>query len=298
MSIFPDDKRRKRDEDDLTEDARRRGRDEPAPNPTDAFQGGAIRGADGSKIEIVGNQIRIDGKTVGRGGRKGRSSCGCLLGLLIAAAVAVPIFVFVIGPMTGLFNVFGEDTREIPGDAAAFDPIASFAEIEAYARGEAPSIEFIEMDAIYVKSDGTLDLTATSYHPRVTYRFVVPAERPEDAPPIGAGGTTGDYARLVTINAFEPGQLRSVRSMSGGVSTEYTYLHLGLERDVDDPTPANHQTFPPPACSLADLWAEAIRHDAPRDAVAMIDYEDGEYTFSISDVRVRLTFDQSCRLVD
>jgi hypothetical protein len=201
--------------------------------------------------------------------------------------------------MTGLFNIFGEDTREVPGDATAFDPIASYAEIEAYAKGEAASIRFIEMDATFVKSDGTLDLTAESYFPIVTYRFAISAERPEDAPPIGAGGSTGDYEQLVTIRAFQPGQMRSVTSMSGGVRTQYTYRHLGLERDIDDPSPAGQQeTSPVPTCSFADLWESAIQHDAPRDAVAIIRYDDGEYSFNISGMSINLEFDQSCEVIN
>jgi hypothetical protein len=266
------------------------------PNPANAFEGGAIRDAGGSRGKTKNRKPDTRRPDATRKAPGTGSGCGWALVLGSIAATLIPIFLFVIAPMFGLFNPFGEDTREVPGDAAAFDPIASYAEIEAYAKGEAASVEFIDMDATYVKSDGTLDLTAESYYPNVTYRFVIPAERPADAPPIGAGGSTGPYEQIVTIKAFQPGQMRSVTRMSGGSSTSYTYRHLGLERDIDDPMPADEETFPPPACSLAMLWEEAIRQDAPRDAVAMISYEDGEYEFSISDVRVNLTFDQSCEL--
>jgi hypothetical protein len=324
MSIFPDDdKRRKRDDDLIDDEQPRRVYDTPPkPNPPHAFEGGTIesprrsadrsstRGKskggsittpDGTRIEVDGKQIKLNGKTVGRRSSKQGMSrgWGCLLGLVIALAAGLPIFFFVIGPMFGLFNVFGEDTREVPGDPAAFDPIASYAEIEAYAKGEAASIEFIEMDATYVKSDGTLDLTAESYFPQVTYRFAIPSERPEDAPPIGAGGSTGDYEQLVTIKAFQPGQFRSVTSFSGGTRTTYSYKHLGLERDVDDPTPvAQRETLPVPSCSFAELWETAIQRDAPRDAVAIIKYDDGEYRFSISAVSIYLEFDQSCEVIN
>jgi hypothetical protein len=323
MSIFPDDdKRRKRDDDLIGDEQPRRTYDTPPkPNPPNAFEGGtmepprqgydrsskpgkskggSITTPDGTRIEVDGRQIKVNGKTVGRRSSKQGMSrgCGCLMALVITLAAGLPIFFFVIGPMFGLFNVFGEDTREVPGDAAAFDPIASYAEIEAYAKGEAASIEFIEMDATYVKSDGTLDLTAESYFPQVTSRFAIPAERPEDAPPIGAGGSTGDYEQLVTIKAFQPGQMRSVTTLSGGSRTSYTYKHLGLERDIDGPTPvAQRETMPAPSCSFAELWEAAIQRDAPRDAVAIIKYDDGEYRFSISAVSIYLEFDQSCKLI-
>lgn len=325
MSIFPDDdKRRKRDDDLIGDEEPRRVYDTPPkPNPSHAFEGGtmetprrgddrspkpgkskggSITTPDGTRIEVDGKQIKVNGKTVGRTSSRKKGTnrgWGCLLGLVIVLAAGLPIFFFVIGPMFGLFNPFGENTREVPGDPAAFDPIATYAEIEAYARGEAASIEFIEMDATYVKSDGTLDLTAESYFPQVTYRFAIPSERPEDAPPIGAGGSTGAYEQLVTIKAFQPGQFRSVTTMSGGSRTSYTYKHLGLERDIDDPTPvAQRETFSAPSCSFAELWETAIQRDAPRDAVAIIKYDDGEYRFSISAVNIYLEFDQSCELIN
>lgn len=303
MSIFPDDdKRRKRDDDLIGDEQPRRTYDTPPkPNPSHAFEGGTIETPDGTRIQVDGKRIKVNGKTVGRRSSKQGMSrgCGCLLGLVITLATVLPIFFFVIGPMFGLFNFFGEDTREVPGDPAAFDPIASFTQIVVYAKGEADAIRFIEMDATYVKSDGTLDLTAESYFPQVTYRFAIPSERPEDAPPIGAGGSTGDYEQLVTIKAWRPGQMRSVRRTEGGVSTEYTYKHLGLERDIDDPSPAGREEGEDvPVCSFADLWETAIQHDAPRDAVAIIRYDDGEYTFNISGVSIYLRFNQSCELIN
>lgn len=322
MSIFPDDDKRRKRDDDLIgdEQPRRTYNTPPKPNPPHAFEGGTmepprqgydasksgkskgntIRTPDGTKIEVDGKRIKVNGRTVGRTSRTGMSrGCGCLLALVIFGAAVLPIFFFVIGPMFGLFNLFGEDTREVPGDPAAFDPIASFTQIAEYAMGEADAIRFIEMDATFVKSDGTLDLTAESYFPQVTYRFAIPSERPEDAPPIGAGGSTGDYEQRVTIKAWRPGQIRSVSRTEGGVRTEYTYRHLGLERDVDSPSPANNQEgLPVPTCSFADLWETAIQHDAPRDAVAIIRYERGEYRFNISGVSVSLRFDQSCNLIN
>lgn len=288
MTIFPDDdKKRKKDY------------PEPTPNPPNAFEGGTIRGAGGIRIDMVDGQIKLDGKTVGRIPKQkaGLSrGCGVLVILLITASIVLPLFFFVIGPMFGLFNPFGEDTREVPGNAAAFDPIASYAEIAAYAQGEAAGIEFIEMSAYYVKSDGTLDLTATAYRPNVTWEFIVPAARPENAPPVGAGGSPDDrYFQKITIRAFEPGQMRSVSRTSGGVRTSYTYRHLGLERDVDDPTTSRDTATPPPTCSFKTLWDTAAERGAPREAVAIITYNNGEYDFWIQDTDIRLEFDSACR---
>ncbi len=288
MTIFPDDdKKRKKDY------------PEPEPNPPHAFQGGTIRGADGIRIDVVDGQIKLDGKTVGRYKRPAggfNRGCGIIFIIVVVAATVLPIFFFVIAPMFGLFNPFGEDTREVPGDAAAFDPIASYAEIAAYAQDEAAEVEFVEMSAYYVKSDGTLDLTVTTYHPNVSWEFVVPAPRPENAPPVGAGGSPDDrYFQTVTIRAYEPGQMRSVSRTSGGVRTSYTYRHLGLERDVDDPSTSRDTATPPPTCSFKTLWDTAAERGAPREAVAIITYRQGKYDFWIQDTDVRLEFNAQCR---
>ncbi|MEO8612122.1 MAG: hypothetical protein ABI690_29765, partial [Chloroflexota bacterium] len=132
-----------------------------------------------------------------------------------------------------------------PGDATHFDPIANFAAIKAYAGVGALLTDF---SANYVRSDGTLDLTA-DYHPSVMLEFVVPTTAPANAPPIGAGGSAnGQWYIPVDIDIFSPGQWRSMSSSS----VSYTYINKGMERDTDDPTSNDEIILSDPTCSLCD----------------------------------------------
>ena len=210
------------------------------------------------------------------------------LRLLIGIIVLVLAIKFLIIPFfeTGGGNA---DTREVPGDATHFDPIANFAAIKAYAGEGALLTDF---SAAYVHSDGTLDLTA-DYYPHVSLEFVIPTTAPANAPPIGAGGsTTGQWYLPVDIDIFSPGQWRNV----SGSSVSYTYVNKGMERDVSDPTSSDQTILSDPTCPLAALWQEAVKHDAPQSAVAIISYDTGGYNFSINDVSVYLQFDPDCQL--
>ncbi|GIK28064.1 MAG: hypothetical protein J5J04_04395 [Anaerolineae bacterium] len=227
--------------------------------------------------------------------RTGMRFLGCVIALVIVAATVVPIGLFVVAPLLGV-NVFGEDTREVPGDAANFDPIATYNELAAYAQGDAETVGLIMLRAYYVRRDGTLDLTAENYMPRVDLEFVIPVPRPAEAPPVGAGGSADDrYEQKVTVSAWRPGQIRHVTRTGGGVSTSYSYKHLGLEREVDEPRKATTETIPAPTCSFKQLWDVAVERGAPADAVAIITYDDDGYEFNIGDVNVFLNFDTDCR---
>lgn len=201
--------------------------------------------------------------------------------LLCAQYVLIPFFI------SGGGNV---DTRPVPGDATAFDPIATFQEIAAYA-GE--GAQLIRLSAYYVKSDGTLDLTA-DYYPRVDYEFAREVPPPEDAPPVGAGGSAGGkWYEFIDIDAYQPNQWRRV---SG--SQNYSYMNQGMERDVSAPRTLSSTFIPPPECSFADLWTVAMTQDAPRDAVAVIEYDSEGYDFRISDVSISLRFDTECQRIN
>lgn len=232
---------------------------------------------------IVSNESRSGGSL----GRK----LGCLL--LVAALITVGIKVVIPLFQSG----FGmSDTRSVSGDAAHFDPITSLPDVRAYA-GEGAQLTSI--DANYVRSDGTLDLTASSYLPRATYEFVRELDAPPpDAPPIGAGGSVnGRWYEPVEIAVYQPGQWRSVTRIGGGVSNSYTYMNQGMQREVDDATSSPEPILPDPTCSFADLWQVALKQDAPADAVAIIDYEADGYSFNISGASIYLQFDQQCKLV-
>lgn len=210
-----------------------------------------------------------------------------IAGVLCYRLVAMPIFI----------SGFGmADTRPVPGDASRFDPIASLPEIKAYA-GE--NVQLISIDAYYVRSDGTMELTADySPSPNVEYKFVREVPRPADAPPVGAGGAnTGPWYEPITIEASKPGQWFTVSRTGGGSRTTYSYMNQGMEREVDSPDDGlSDQIVADPACSFAGLWQQAIKHDAPRDAVATIEYDVSGYNFNISGLSIYLTFDTNCQL--
>lgn len=205
---------------------------------------------------------------------------GTVILLLLCKFVAIPFF------EDGGGNV---DTREVPGDATHFDPIASFDALKAYAGEGALLTSF---DAYYVRSDGTMDLTA-DYYPHAGLEFVIPTTAPADAPPIGAGGSTsGKWYIPVDIDIAQPGQWWHVTSGS----SEYSYMTKGMEREADDPTSSDQTLLADPTCPFATLWQEAIKHDAPQSAVAIIRYDADGYDFTISDVSVYLEFDANCKL--
>ncbi len=222
----------------------------------------------------------VEGQRRSKLGRNLLFVVGLILIVLAVNFLIIPFF------ETGGGNA---DTREVPGDATHFDPIASFQQIKDYAGAGAM---LTDMSAYYVRSDGTMDLTA-SYTPNVTLEFVIETARPADAPPIGAGGsTTGKWYIPVDIHIFQPGQWRQVTSSS----VSYTYINKGMERDVDDPTSSDQTILPDPTCSFADLWQIALTKDAPSEAVAIIRYNEDGYDFTISDASIYLEFGMDCRL--
>jgi len=124
---------------------------------------------------------------------------------------------------------------------------------------------------------------------------VRPVEAPADAPPVGAGGG-GQWYEPVEIDVYEVGQWRHVTSIGGGVSTEYSYMNKGMDRDTSSPTTSPGTILPEPTCSFADLWQVAIdRHEAQADAVATIRYDSGGYGFDISALSIHLHFTTDCK---
>lgn len=223
--------------------------------------------------------------------KKAPSSKGAWL--VILGVIGLIIFMVVVcgGGSTWLSTYFWEDTREIEGDGNAYDPIAAFDTVSAYA-GE--NAQLLSIEAYYVRSDGTLDLYA-DYFPRVDYDFYVEVSNEAgDDVPLGAPNSSANADTLyqaVSIAVWQPYQMRSVST-----SRSYSYMHMGMERDISEPQrskPSNG--VPAPACHFADLWATAIeKNDAPSDAVAIIRYNSDGYNFSISDTNIRMQFDFEC----
>lgn len=220
-----------------------------------------------------------------RGSDKG---CLAILGLLVFIALMIFLCGFVPIALTTYFWV---ETETIEGEGNAYDPIAAYDTVSAFAGNNA---QLLSIEAYYVRSDGTMDLYA-EYFPRVDYEFytLADSETGNDIP-LGAPNSTADAEVLyqrVDISVWQPYQMRSVST-----SSSYTYMHLGMGRDVDEPVrdkPA--EPIPAPACHFSDLWATAIAEEnAPENAVAVIQYNQEGYSFYINDTDVRMSFDFDC----
>jgi hypothetical protein len=260
----------------------------PDPESSDNFiNGRPVQVSENGKIRYLDekDQIKINNKSKGKGKNKtrGQSRRGCILQVIVAGVLGYLALIYVIIPF---FSTGGgmADTREVPGDATHFDPIANFAAIKEYAGEGAMLTSF---DAYY--------LTATNYNPHVDLEFVVPSGPPADAPPIGAGGAAdGKWFIPVDIDIYQPGQGRHVSSSS----VSYSYVNQGMDRDTSTATSTEPTILPDPTCSFADMWVEAFKHDAPEAAVATIDYEEDGYSFNINDMSIWLNFDMECQLIE
>lgn len=192
------------------------------------------------------------------------------------------------------------DTRPLPANtsADAFDPVAALPDIRAFA-GDGALLA--EIYATSVRPDGTLNLNATyTPQPYVDYQFYRLVPRPENAPPIGAGGTSGGpWFEPITISAYQPGQMSLISHTGGGVNVRTQFVNQGLARQIDAPTTSvtfnTDRSLLDPACSFAELWAQALTQGAPAEAVASIHYTASGYDFIISGV-ISLRFDTRCKL--
>jgi hypothetical protein len=213
-----------------------------------------------------------------------------LVKLGVITALIVLAFKYVITPFfeTGGGNV---DTREVPGNAASFDPVAALPGVADYAGTGA---QLLSINAYYVRSDGTMDLTVDTYHPYVEYNFVREVPAPADAPPVGAGGSfSGKWYEPVEIKASKPGQWFHVDAGS----SEYDYMNKGMERETSRPTSSQQSIVPTPKCTFARLWQTAMQvKEVPKSAVATIEYNYDGYDFRIGDLSIWMKFDMDCRL--
>lgn len=215
---------------------------------------------------------------------------GTLFGIAVglAAVFAPNLLNQVFSQLTGFETI---QTRPVEGDAANFDPIAAFDSMQVFAGTEAQLTEF---EAYFVRSDGTLDLTATYVPaPHVKAEFMVKVDAPSDAPPIGAGGG-GTWYETITIDAYTPNQSRRVSSTSASGRVTYTYVNEGMTRSVSSPQTANPTFLEAPTCPFEALWRAALAEGAPAEAVAVIRYDEDGYDFSIQGVGVSLQFTTDC----
>lgn len=220
-----------------------------------------------------------------------KSSTRTKIPILITIAVIAVVILVVIPSCVSAFDTgFGAETTYDPpgGDNTRYDPIAAVGQIQTQI-GE--GAELISLYSTYVKSDGTQDLTTDLYSAISNYEFVREVSAPDNAPPIGAGGsTTGRWYQVTQVDVYSPGQWRRVTG-----SSDYTYLHKGMELDSYDPTGTEPTTIPLPRCSYAVLWEQALKDEVPDSAVASITYDASGYTFSISDLDYHAEFDRDCQ---
>lgn len=205
-----------------------------------------------------------------------------------------------ISQISGALDSVVPDTQPIPANttADAFDPVAALPGVRSFA-GDGALLA--EIYATSVRPDGTINLNATyTPAPYVDYQFYRPVPRPDDAPPIGAGGTSdGQWYEPIEISAYQPGRMSQISSTGGGVSVRTQFVNQGLARDADDPTTSvsfdTDDSLLDPACSFAELWRLALSQGAPQEAVATISYDSSGYDFAISGV-LSLRFDRDCKL--
>lgn len=219
---------------------------------------------------------------------------GCLLstvGLLLAVGAFMYWGIYPLAQ-----NGFGMVTSESVPDPHAFNPIASYAQVERLARQDGESVQLVELTAYYVKSDGTMDLNAPyTPKPNATYQFVRQVPRPADAPPMGAGGANDVFYETITIDAYEAGAWRNHTTYSGNARISTLFMNKGLERRVSSSVTSYERLIVvAPTCDFSQLWEIALTKDAPPEAVATITYNASGYHFTI--LSFSLNFTPDCRL--
>jgi hypothetical protein len=207
--------------------------------------------------------------------------CGCGVGLVTLAFIGFILWFTMFS--NSCAKVMGIETWPLTGDTRHFEPFKEIAQIRAKA---GPGAILTDIEATYVRSDGTMDLQADyTPAPGVVYTFQIPTKAPENLPPVGvAGRTAGDaWFQHVTITCQQVGQRRHVTRVSGNSRSSFSYTNEGmlvdraatqsgkLEKDIGNPK-----------LSCADLWKMALEKDAQKDAVAIIRLDNNGYNFSIS----------------
>lgn len=221
-----------------------------------------------------------------------KAGCGGCFVLIVA------FIVFVGWGMPYLLGRYAEHTEKTPGDPKNYRPLEQLAAVTAYA-GDGALLQGVSIR--YIRKDGTVNLEADNYAPSVEYDFIRRlAEPPEDAPPIGAGTSVkGDWVEPIQIEVIKPGGRRYVRRTGGGVSSSYSYIHHGMQRETSKATQVeNPHAITLPSCSLSELWDKAVDGNMSlNDAVANIEIKEDGITFTISGASVYRAFTKDCQVV-
>lgn len=224
----------------------------------------------------------------GQGQRTGKKlglmGCGC--GITFIGLLGTFLYIMIFTNVCA--RMMGTETYPFKSDTKHLDPFAAIEEVRAKVGTGA---RLVEVEADFVRSDGTMDLTATyKPAPRITYKFIVPLDKaPADAPPVGAGRGPDDvWTQQVTVNCYEPGQRRHITRISGGSRTSYNYTNEGMEIDRSTPSMGSLKSdIGAPKITTAELWKMALGKGANKAAVARIEFTDDGYEFSITGTPVR-----------
>jgi hypothetical protein len=184
-----------------------------------------------------------------------------------------------------------QGTADFPGDVKAFDVIASFPKIAAYA-GE--GAQLIKMEARYVPTNGLMDLTK-EYKPLVDLEFAAKATQKDvdvqgpQAP--GSGFVVGD---LIDVSI----ELRAPYTAHVNIVNQGQYFekHLGMDRETGNKASANNQYVTAPKCSFAQLWRDAIAKGSPSNVESIITYNAYGYEFKANGTNFSANFDIDCKL--
>jgi hypothetical protein len=143
------------------------------------------------------------------------------------------------------------ESPPVPGAPHEVDPIASLSDARKVS-GEHRDLQSIEIR--YVKSDGRVDLEGPGYSGTIKYVFMS-QEAPEPAPdpsrPLGAPQPTKPMSTQVTVRIERKGIWADPVSFPG------------MGERVSDPR-----------CSIVDVWKAAIGAGVPKDAVAILLYQE------------------------
>ncbi|MCC6643352.1 hypothetical protein IT411_01260 [Candidatus Peregrinibacteria bacterium] len=227
-----------------------------------------------------------------------RGACCIVILALAAPLFFVGAFTFGWGTnLPGVGDLLTQGTVKPPGDFEKFNVATTYAEVQKFA-GE--NAELTSLSAQYVQSDGTLNLT-TKYgasYASITYDFFNKLNQPpENAPPIGAGGSKdGNWYEPVRVTIQTPGQTRYMSRIGGAYNFKGNYIHQGMEKSVSNPIGEPYsEIIPAPTCDFKKFWDRAIELGAPASAVASIDYDSNGYEFQISGTDIYIDFTADCQ---
>ncbi|MGC4121734.1 MAG: hypothetical protein QM765_45590 [Myxococcales bacterium] len=197
----------------------------------------------------------------------------------------LPLVVIALGSLGGLWAMYGSllthPTRAVPGDETRFDPIAAYSAAAEYA---GPGAKLVSVAALFVRQDGTMDLTLTpSPSPTAIYTFARENRDPK---------VTGAKFETITVMVAEP-----YRTVSFGKGEDVdTYVCRGMDRTVSHGGNVPATSVPPPACPISQMFSQAIQRGAAPGAMANVLYGPGGYAFTLASPRLSLQFGMDCQL--